>query len=133
MGYMTEISILNDGWHNIKSDPERFIERISQGMHWDGDVRDRTLGGVTVHPSHHADDTRVYWAGRNSFVQLNRYSLEEQFKGRIGGVDREGKPDFIHDVLLTEINDALRQLEDAKKYVLEQHAHANYHNIPKPT
>ena len=32
MGYMTVVSILNDGWHTIEEHPQEFVENIFNGM-----------------------------------------------------------------------------------------------------
>jgi hypothetical protein len=69
MGFMTEVSILNDRWSEILQDPKRFVNEIYEaGI--PGARRDRfgyITGQTTVLPAHHADDMRVLYAARNSF------------------------------------------------------------------
>lgn len=84
MGYMTTITILNDGWDQIKKNPEKFVENISEGMHG---IKRRVGGGIDrqaistfglgnhcnlmdVAVSHHADDARMYvtWANTMNIV-----------------------------------------------------------------
>jgi len=69
MGFMTEVSILNDRWSEIQNDPKKFVDEIYEasavGRHHNrfGYV----TGQTTVLPAHHADDMRVLYAARNSF------------------------------------------------------------------
>lgn len=130
MGFMTEISILNDAWHTIKEHPQEFIEKIDEGMRGDriyarsGEL-DTSYGiagyanPLTVYPSHHADVERVYVAGGNSFTALDRYTLGQEYGNRLADKD-----DFIHDVLLQRIEAAERMLKEAKEFVKEARANA---------
>lgn len=66
MGVMTEVSILNDRWYEIRQNPQDFVEQLMQHS-LQGTDRSYIVGQTTVAPSHHADDIRVYFSGRNSF------------------------------------------------------------------
>lgn len=67
MGFMTEVSILNDRWDEIRKGPSEFVEQLYMhsmaGKRYSGYV----IGQTTVANTHHADDVRVYFSGRNSF------------------------------------------------------------------
>lgn len=67
MGFMTEISVLNDRWGEIRKDPSKFVEQIYQSSMSFGRTPDYVIGQTTVARTHHADDLRVYHAHGNSF------------------------------------------------------------------
>lgn len=69
MGFMTEVSILNDRFDEIERDPVRFVADIRRGMNHD-DYHRYYIGQTTIHPSHHADTAHVYLSSRNSFTEL---------------------------------------------------------------
>ena len=143
MGFMTEISFLNDGWHHLKREieenPKKFTEAIDELMHGvpiygmpdesgrreflgyehPGDI-DRLMhigGGSTVYPSHHADDPRLYLAWQNSFLDMSAWSLKKEFGERL---DRAN--DHILDVLERDVREAQRILTDTKKMIKEKRA-----------
>jgi hypothetical protein len=79
MGYMTTITVLNDGFSQIEESPKEFVEKISEGMNG---IR-RHLGSieryninsygvgnhcnnVIVAKSNHADDPRMFISYQNS-------------------------------------------------------------------
>ncbi|MFB5269345.1 hypothetical protein ACE41H_21525 [Paenibacillus enshidis] len=78
MGYMTTLTILNDGFSQIQKYPKEFINKISEGM--DGfnrfglsgrnNINDYGIGNhanvLQVAQSHHADDPRMFVAYGNS-------------------------------------------------------------------
>lgn len=68
MGFMTEVSILNDRWDEIRKNPVAFVadiyEHSATGGHY---YRSYAIGQTTVAPTHHADDLRVYFSRGNSF------------------------------------------------------------------
>jgi hypothetical protein len=77
MGFLTNISISNDFWHEIAKDPQKLVDAISVGMNdgIDGPlfevfqggrwskraeyVRRQTPQGVTIHRARHYDDPQV--------------------------------------------------------------------------
>lgn len=77
MGYMTNVSILNDGWDIIKKNPEQFIEAIEKGM------SPRASEAVTYHTiqnfsspvivsrSMHADIPQLTLSHCNSMLALH--------------------------------------------------------------
>lgn len=67
MGFMTEISILNDRWDEIRKNSARFVEEIYTNSMTNGRVATYVIGQTEVAKTHHADDIRVYFSGRNSF------------------------------------------------------------------
>lgn len=75
MGFMTIISILNDGWDAIKSKPEEFIKNIERGMLFGGSsVRSFGVGyhanPMMVKSSKHADFTQLVMACENRMTDL---------------------------------------------------------------
>ncbi len=70
MGYMTEISILNDRWEEIRDKPVEFVEQIYNSSMSYGRYPDYIIGQTTVARTHHADDIRIYYAGQNSFCDV---------------------------------------------------------------
>lgn len=83
MGFMTDISILNDRWDEIRKNPAEFVEQIFQSNWGGSDLYGHyVIGQTTVAKTHHADDIRVYFSGRNSFFDaypekgLSKESLE---------------------------------------------------------
>lgn len=77
MGYMTVITILNDGWDLIKKHPDEFIRAIEDGMHTH--TRDTVSyhsvanfsSPVIVAKSMHADVPQLILAQYNSMTALN--------------------------------------------------------------
>lgn len=69
MGFMTEVSILNDMWDQINRNPTEFVNQVyASSMSGTSEVYGPyVIGQTTVAKTHHADDIRVYFSGRNSF------------------------------------------------------------------
>lgn len=82
MGFLTNVSISNDFWHEIKADPQKFVDAITIGMndgvegplnvalneregihpgHREHDryVRNNTPQGVIIHHARHYDDPQI--------------------------------------------------------------------------
>lgn len=81
MGYMTVLSILNDGLSEIENNPKEFVEGISKnlnGKYIKGEKYQKTISfgvgshcnQVDIHQSFHADNTQVFFAGWNSLVNM---------------------------------------------------------------
>ncbi len=85
MGYNTTIFVLNDRLHDIKKNPERFVEDI-----WDGvyDGADHAFGQTTVMRSDHADVPRLYLTHQNSILELDRWSRRTMEYAKRGESDR---------------------------------------------
>jgi hypothetical protein len=139
MGFMTEISFLNDRWHeikeSIKKDPDRFVDEIQvlmngkpvyglqdengrreyKGREIPGEGRLGINASFTMYPSHHADDARLYLSYRNAFRSLDKYDIEKQFGARLDNPD-----DHLLDVLEEEILKAERMLKDLKGFLREK-------------
>lgn len=82
MGYMTIVSILNDGLDQIEENPKEFVDGITKNLNGtyksNGKYQRSTTFGVgnhcnqvEVYQSFHADDTQVFFAGWNSLVNIN--------------------------------------------------------------
>lgn len=91
MGFMTVVSILNDGWDTIKKHPDQFIENIEMGMQGDGEngIRlynsmvneypvDNFSNPMEVAKSFHADTPHVFFVGRNCMTMLTDYTAKNK-------------------------------------------------------
>lgn len=91
MGFMTVVSILNDGWDTIKKHPDQFIKNIEMGMAGDDEngIRsyhsmvneypvDNFSNPMEVAKSFHADTPHVFFAGRNCMTMLTDYSAKDK-------------------------------------------------------
>jgi hypothetical protein len=67
MGFMTEISILNDQFSTIEKNPERFVQDIRQHMNFGG----QGVGQCTILKTHHSDDARVLFSHQNTFMDFD--------------------------------------------------------------
>lgn len=72
MGYMTVVSILNDGWHLLQENPDKFMDNISRGMR--GEYRGSVVQAygvqgfanpMEVHRSFHANESNLLLVGQN--------------------------------------------------------------------
>jgi hypothetical protein len=66
MGYMTEISILNDQFNSIRDNPRKFVDDIALYMNYGGEG----IGQTTILHTHHADDARVLFSYGNTFTDF---------------------------------------------------------------
>lgn len=114
MGFMTEIGILNDCWDKIRKDPKKFVKGIDESMdRFAGERRPFVIGQTTVHPSHHADEPRVYLAQHNSFYSLDEFSLEHHFLDDPHHVVDLKWLDFWEQ----RVDRAIRMLQNTKRYI----------------
>lgn len=85
MGYLTTITIHNDGLHDFKKDPKKFAEVVFAAM----ELADRTqkaesaaFGGycnyIEAQPAYHADDTQLYLHSGNGVFNLNPHRPDMQ-------------------------------------------------------
>jgi hypothetical protein len=82
MGYLTTITIYNDGCDQISKHPEEFAEKVSRaclGVY----TREESHGSfglgyhgnlVTVQKPRHADDETIYVHSGNTLMEMNPYS-----------------------------------------------------------
>lgn len=115
MGFMTELSLLNDAWHAIERNPTQLVDAIKRGMngapgdtHGIHDGNSVYANPITTFPSHHADDPRVYIAWQNSFKSLDQYIVSTQYGERL----EEVKP-----VLLRDVELGLARLRELKRFL----------------
>ena len=109
MGFMTEVSILNDRWSEIQNDPKKFVDEIYEASEV-GRRHDRfeyVTGQTTVLPTHHADDMRVLYAARNSF--FDAYPTR--------GMDKRQLE--FHLACLKQMADYIKMAKEATKRELE--------------
>lgn len=83
MGYLTTITIYNDGCDQILKHPEEFAEKVYNACRGDYTPNDGEKGYfgignnanlVTVQKPRHADDHTVYVHMGNTLVEMNSYS-----------------------------------------------------------
>lgn len=80
MGYMTIISILNDGWSRIKENPKEFIDKIETGMftYRGKQVSHFSIGTfsspLAVVKSKHADVPQLVYCQHNSTTDISAVS-----------------------------------------------------------
>lgn len=80
MGYMTIISILNDGWSRIKDNPKEFIDKIETGMfsYRGKQVSHFSIGNfsspLAVVKSKHADVPQLVYCQHNSTTDISAVS-----------------------------------------------------------
>lgn len=133
MGFMTEVSILNDAWDVIESNPDQLVQAIKKGMNEHASTTHAVRGSkggiyisppITVHPSHHADDEMLYVAYQNGFMALDYYSLESKYcRDRpVDYYSPDSKSEFqVEDSILNaverNIEIAEHLLEGAKRWV----------------
>jgi len=122
MGFMTEISILNDSWHEIQDDPKQLVDAISRGMNerhaTDHAARGKLsvhVNAITVQPSHHADEARLYIARQNSFLDLSPYAFVAEFGDRLDDPD-----DHLLDALDKHVLEAEFRLKEAKNFIKQK-------------
>lgn len=97
MGYMTVVSVLNDGWPFIEKHPDQFVRNIFDGMTGSGKsleklkmVNSYPVGNhcnpMQVAKSFHADCPQIFYVGQNSMTMLtdwtakNKDDIEAQLK-----------------------------------------------------
>lgn len=91
MGFMTVVSILNDGWDTIKKHPEQFIKNIEMGMNGDDEsgisihnsmVNEYAVGNfanpMEVSKSFHADISHLFYVGQNCMTVLTDYTVKDK-------------------------------------------------------
>lgn len=111
MGYMTVVSILNDGWDTIKQNPKTFMENIEKGMHGYGHaaVQSFPVGNyanpMEVHRSRHANMSQLLLVGGNKMEDLNDFEPHRM-------------SDFYLAYKLRAIHEAEEKLEDAKEFLI---------------
>ena len=109
MGYMTEISILNDRWDEIRKSPEKFVDQIYTSSMSNGCEPSWIIGQTTVARTHHANDMRVYMAYGNSFVEAypeSSYDLRRL---------------LLHQEFLESMSRYLKQCETATELLIAQY------------
>lgn len=91
MGYMTVVSILNDGWSTIKNHPDQFIENIEMGMNGSMEYNDNEsrkminyypvagfCNPMEVAKSFHADTPQVFYVGQNCMTMLTDWTAKDK-------------------------------------------------------
>jgi hypothetical protein len=144
MGFMTEMSLLNDDWHNIASrieaDPKsftNFVQRAMNGepMYGPADENGKRkfigrseigwYGYLCVHSSHHADEEQIYTAGRNTMTRVDpgaAYALVRAVKTEEPNPFRQfsrvaTEEDLDH--MEEDIDRTMQSLKLAKKYIAD--------------
>ena len=89
MGYMTVVSILNDGWHTIEEHPDEFVRNIFNGMTEGKEpfgkqkrVKSYPVGNhcnpMQVAKSFHADCPQIFYVGQNCMTMLTDWTAKDR-------------------------------------------------------
>lgn len=114
MGYITTISIYNDGADSIEKNAEDFAKKVADaclGVHT-RDMRFNSIGCgshanlITVQKPRHADDKTIYVHAGNTVIEMNPYSKKTQDI-------LERVPTFF-DELLDEMESKVKALKEMK-------------------
>jgi hypothetical protein len=80
MGYLTTLTIYNDGLDQIEKNPEQFVERVLNAARNTSGPSVLPVGSfgnlVKVQKTRHADDCTVYVHMGNTVCEMNAYSEE---------------------------------------------------------
>ena len=77
MGYLTTLTIYNDGIDSITDDAEALNEKIKNASHEGGEVGHKGFCNlVQVQKSRHADEHTIYVHMGNCVTELNPYTKE---------------------------------------------------------
>lgn len=136
MGQMTIVSILNDGWNEIKKNPQQFIDNIERGMHTMTRLNmpgtnsfsvGRHANPMRVHTSFHDSQTKVFVVGQGCMCELNELVPNANNLFRLN--EQERKLEIVNSALerhKSQLWDLkydtfleLAQLEDAKTLTRE--------------
>lgn len=134
MGYMTVISVLNDGFENIKRHPGQFLENIEKGMVSNGPtVKSYPVGNhgnpMEVHRSVHADTPQLLLAHCNSLTDINavRENKDSLFhlKRHMSEIKLaknliESAEDSIYDVVGKKVLDMIPEGKDIANLSIEE-------------
>jgi hypothetical protein len=122
MGYLTTITIYNDGCDQIKKYPEEFAEKVylaCLGHFTDsGQLIKGSFGLgyhanlVTVQKPRHADDHTIYVHRDNTVVEMNAWSKDCETLART-------HPSFF-DELLKQMENQVKELKKLKKRLDEK-------------
>lgn len=118
MGFLTTITIYNDGCDQIKKHPKEFAEKVYLACLGEFTDRGPVKGSfglgyhanlVTVQKPRHADDHTIYVHGGNTVVEMNAWSKDcESLAKR--------HPDFF-DSLLKQMERQVKELKTMKKRI----------------
>ena len=108
MGYLTTITIYNDRLHEIKEDPEKFVEDITKYIAKGGMARfDYALAETKIQKPRHADDHTIYVHLGNTVIDVNPYTREME-------AIRIEFPE-LYDMIIGELELMLELLKEKKK------------------
>lgn len=115
MGYLTTITIYNDGIDSLRENSKEIIEKIinaSTRTLYEGSIElahDCFANLIKVHESRHADDHTCYVHMGNTVIEMNPYSRETK---RI----LEKSPEYF-DRLLKHMDQTVKELKKMRKEV----------------
>lgn len=112
MGFTTPVLINNDTFHEIKDNPERFVEEINRLMNTGG----RTRSSANVLMASHSSQFRLLAVKHTQLIELDRYSAS--FRNLA-----ESNPEYARGVLekaRDQINEALTLLPPKSNVEIER-------------
>lgn len=93
MGYMTTLTILNDGFNSIEKDPKALIAAIDDAMCGGREGKKNNIGTnfgantyyignggqIDIAPSYHMDDVKLFLCGCNAMYDLGKvYGIDDK-------------------------------------------------------
>ena len=98
MGYMTTMTILNDGYEDIKKNPKKLMDAIDDAMHGGKNGKKYTMGTnayninngvVRIAPSYHMDRYHLFLCGENNMHDLgSSYSSKIDIEQQLVYIER---------------------------------------------
>lgn len=117
MGFNTVIMVLNDAWHQVRENPEKFVEDIQSKMNMEepfyGDKYVHFGNEVQVDQTFHASDSHLYLAGGNWLMPLDEHEIEI-----LMARDQ-------YDLIERQIEQAQKMLDEVKKHYNQRLEQAN--------
>jgi hypothetical protein len=116
MGYLTTITIYNDGCDQITKNPKEFAEKVEKacmGVYTRNDGNENSFGLgnhsnlVTVQDPRHMDDNTIYMHMGNTVCEMNAYSMRTTHL-------MVNSPAFF-DKMLKEMEFQVKKLKQRKK------------------
>lgn len=101
MGFLTTITIRNDGLENIENNKEEFVENLLNAIR-ENEETEIPCGNhanvAIVQKSRHADDWAVYVHAGNTLTHMSAFSMESEKFANVNPQFFKGMTDYIIDL-----------------------------------
>lgn len=125
MGYMTTITLLNDGFDGIEKNPEKFIASINDAMAGCRDGRKDgcgithysigTASNMQTFSSYHADETKILICGQNYMSDLTKVFGFKSAKDIEFQLSRIGTAQCLLDYTKKALERQLAEIQDKEQ------------------